>query len=341
MTQWINRWWLLLAAAAGLTGCGFEGPQSTLSPDGPVAKVQMDTFLVTLWVSVAIFAVVGGLFLYCLIKFRAPGGEVPRDYPLPDQGHGNPLLEIGMIFVSILLVGIIVIPAIAGQLYSGTVPKNSDALVCRVTGYQWWWKFEYPDLGVVTANEIAIPVGRPVQFHVQTSDVLHAFWVPRLGGKMDLTPGQDNWLWYQADKPGNYWGQCTEFCGKSHAFMRFRVQALPGADFDAWVAHQKDNVAVLPAPPELAQNQCGICHTLRGVPGAQGLVGPDLTHVGGRTSIMAGVRENSEANIRDWLLRPDYHKPGNTMYKAGYKAMNIEMTENEATVLAKYLYSLK
>lgn len=348
MNLWSNKWraGLLIVAALLLAGCNpmeawsLHGHQSSVNPFGPVAQKQYETFLVTLWVSLAIFAVVGGMFLYCLLKFRVNEEDIPKDAPIPEQGHGNPLLEIGMIFVSVLLVAIILVPAIAGQMYSGTVPPDTKRVLVKVTGYQWWWKFEYPELGVVTANECALPVGVPVEFHVQTADVLHSFWVPALGGKMDLNPGQDNWLWLQADQPGDYWGQCTEFCGKSHAFMRFRAEGLTQADFDLWVANQKADVKEK-APAELLQNQCGVCHSLRGVPGAQGQVGPDLTHVGSRHAIMAGVRENSEENIKDWIQRPEYHKPGNVMWKAGYQAMKIEITDNEATTLAKYLYSLK
>ena len=125
MNRWIKYWQPLLGALA-LTGCSLSGKQSTLDADGPVARVQYETFLVTFWVSVAIFAVVGGIFLYALVKFRAPGGEVPPDYPLPDQGHGNPLLEIGVIFVSILLIGIVAVPTVYGVLYAGTVPEGQS-----------------------------------------------------------------------------------------------------------------------------------------------------------------------------------------------------------------------
>lgn len=339
MNRWNHKWQLWLASLL-LCGCSLSGKQSTVDADGPVAQLQYETFLVTLWVSLAIFAVVGGLFFYCVIKFRAPGGDVAADYPLPDQGHGNPLIEIGVILVSILLVGVVAVPSVYGVLYSGTVPMGQQPLIIKVTGFQWWWKFEYPELGVVTGNEAVIPIGRPVKFHVETADVLHSFWVPRLGGKMDLTPGQDNWLWLQADKPGNYWGQCTEFCGESHAFMRFRVIAEEERDFEKWVAAQK-TPAVSSAPKSFMANQCATCHMIRGVPGAMGLVGPDLTHVGSRTTIAAGLLENNEANLKDWLKRPNFHKPGNTMYKAGYQAMKVEVTDEEASELAKYLMTLK
>ena len=338
MNRWISKWQPILAALA-LTGCGLSGVQSTVDADGPVAEIQYQTFLVTLWVSLAIFAVVGGLFLYCLVKFRAPGGEVPPDYPLPDQGHGNPLLEIGVIFVSILLVGIVAVPTVYGVLYSGTLPQGEKPIVIKVTGYQWWWKFEYPELGVVTANECTIPVGRPVQFKVQTDDVLHSFWIPRLGGKMDLTPGQDNWIWLQADKPGNYWGQCTEFCGESHAFMRMRVIATDSASFDQWVLDQRKDVTEKP-PAILSKGQCAACHAIRGTY-AQGVIGPDLTHVGSRTTIAAGIHENSEENIRQWLDHPNEWKPGNHMYRDGYQLLNIKLEDAEERELAKYLTSLK
>lgn len=344
MNRWIKNWRPLLAALFA-SGCSLSGPQSTLDADGPVARLQYETFLVTFWVSVAIFAVVGGMFLYCLVKFRAPGGEVSRDYPLPDQGHGNPLIEIGVIFVSVLLLGIVAVPAVYGVFYAGTVPEGQKALRINVTGYQWWWKFEYPELGVVTGNECAIPVGRPVEFHLQTADVLHSFWIPRLGGKMDLTPGQDDWIWLQADQPGNYWGQCTEFCGESHAFMRMRVQAIEPDGFDKWVVDQKA-VAVNTKPPAAFNKfQCAVCHTVRGVPGAAGLVGPDLTHVGSRTSVAAGIKDMNAGNLKEWIHNPNSVKPGNTMYKAGYKAMfepmHIEMTGADEDQLVEYLMSLK
>jgi len=346
MNRWIKNWRPLLAALLA-SGCSLSGPQSTLDADGPVARLQYETFLVTFWVSVAIFAVVGGMFLYCLVKFRAPGGEVSRDYPLPDQGHGNPLLEIGVIFVSILLIGIVAVPTVYGVLYAGTVPEGQKALRINVTGYQWWWKFEYPELGVVTGNEAAIPVGRPVEFHVQTADVLHSFWIPRLGGKMDLTPGQDDWIWLQADKPGNYWGQCTEYCGESHAFMRMRVIALEPDEFDKWAVHQRTGVANTKAPAAINKFQCLACHALRGLPGGDsGNRGPDLTHVGSRTSILAGLKDNQPANLKEWIHDPNKLKPGNIMYKQGYidiwqNLLHIQPTDAEENELVDYLTSLK
>ncbi len=353
---------LVALLALVLTGCGLDGYQSTLAPDGPVADHQMDVFLVTLWVSVGIFVVVGSFLVYCLATFRFKG-EVTEDTPLPDQGHGSALTEIALILISVGLVGVIAYPTILGIFYVGTLPQNDDALVIKVTGLQWWWKFEYPDQGVVTGNELAMPIGRPVKFELETADVIHSFWVPRLGGKKDLMPGQDNWLWLQVDagmmdgarelpedspyQGHYYYGQCAEFCGESHAFMKFRVLALDDENFQKWVDHQKSEAR---EPSTMAEelgqqafmkNQCATCHMISGVRGAQGLVGPDLTHVGSRVSLAAGIMENNLDNLIAWIHSPNYYKPGNVMYKAGYEAMNIQMSDDDVVNIAKYLHSLK
>lgn len=373
---------LLLALACLLaTGC-VDGVMSTLAPLGPVAERQMSTFMVTLWVSLGIFAVVGSFLVYCIVKFRHTG-TVTKDTPLPDQGHGSAFVEIALILISVGLVGVVALPTVQGIFWVGTVPSNEKVYEVNVTGYQWWWKFEYPEFGVVTANEIAIPAGRPVKFNLQAADVLHSFWVPRLGGKMDLVPGQDNWLWLQADPamlrehaqelhtssdrfelPDDYpfpgyvlYGQCAEFCGESHAFMRFRVLVLDDTQFNKWIEWQKrDARSDLPEneAEELfklfQQNRCGMCHAIKGT-SARGLVGPDLTHFGSRTSVAAGWWENTPDKLAHWLQYPNEVKPGNTMYSAGYEHIdksgkpattyNIKLDDQVARDLAKYLQSLK
>lgn len=375
---------LLALLAMSITGC-VDGVRSTLNPLGPVAERQMSTFMVTLWVSLVMFAVVGSFLVYCIMKFHHKG-EITKDTPLPDQAHGNALTEIGLILVSVFLVGIIAVPTVQGVFYVGTVPTDEKVYEVNVTGLQWWWKFEYPEYGVVTANEIAIPAGRPVKFNLQTADVLHSFWVPRLGGKMDLNPGQDNWLWLQADPdmlaadakelsisegsprwehlPKDYpfqgyvlYGQCAEYCGSSHAFMQFRVLVLDDANFQKWVAWQKsDAKSDLPEGERsvgqqlFTREKCATCHTVRGT-NARGLVGPDLTHIGTRTSIAAGWMENTVENMGKWIQNPGAIKPENIMHTTGYKHYDkwgglvnnpqIEITDAERDVLAKYLYSLK
>lgn len=374
---------ILLALVASLmTGC-VDGVQSILNPLGPVAERQMSTFMVTLWVSLGIFAVVGTFLVYCLVKFHHKG-EVKPGEDLPEQGHGSALLEIALILISVGLVGVIALPSLQGVFWVGTVPENEEVYEVNVTGLQWWWKFEYPALGVETANEIAIPAGRPVKFNVRTADVLHSFWVPRLGGKMDLNPGQDNWLWLEADPEllakhkddlhtsserfkhlgedfpfEGYvlYGQCAEFCGESHAFMKFRVLVLDEDNFRKWVEWQKSDQKSTLAKDDFKakhrlfmRNKCGSCHYVRGT-SARGLVGPDLTHIGTRTSIAAGWLENTHENLEDWIQRPNYWKPGNVMFKSGYKhndedgveVNNYKIEVDDATKkeLAEYLRSLR
>jgi len=226
-----------LAAIAflGCTGFQMSGPQSTLLTEGPVARMQTDLFYLTLWVTLFIFVAVGGVLAYAQIKFRAKPGD--DDTP-PDQSHGHPLIEIGLIVGSTLLLVIIAIPTVKGIAYQEDTPDRENALVVRVTGYQWWFKFEYPELGLVTANEMVIPTNRPIHLELRTIDVIHSFWVPRLAGKKDLMPNRANHMWLQADQPGYYWAQCAEYCGESHANMKFRVVSLDPTDFEAWTKRQ-------------------------------------------------------------------------------------------------------
>lgn len=372
----------LIMLALMTVGC-VDGVQSTLAPLGPVAERQMSTFMVTLWVSLGIFAVVGSFLVYCLYTFHHKG-DITADTPLPEQGHGSAVTEIALILVSVGLVAVIALPTVQGIFWVGTVPTDRDVMTINVTGQQWWWKFDYPEHGISVANEFAIPAGRPVKFNLRSADVQHSFWVPRLGGKMDLLPGQDNWLWLEADpqmlannkenlstKGGErfsylgdeypfegyvLYGQCAEFCGDSHAFMKFRVLVLDDANFRKWVEWQKSE-----AKPQLTdaeaeagrqaflQNRCGTCHMIRGVRGAAGQVGPDLTHVGTRTSV-ASYFENTPEKLGEWIQHPGEVKPGNIMYKTGYKheedgevvnASGTEITDDEKDILVKYLTSLK
>lgn len=379
----------LLAALTALTTAGcVDTVNGTLNPLGPVAQRQMDTFMVTLWVSLLMFAAVGGFLVYCLVRFYHKG-EVTATTPLPEQGHGSAMIEIGLILLSVGLVGVIALPTVQGIFWVGTEPENEDVMVINVTGRQWWWKFDYPDLGISAPNEFAIPAGRPVRFNLHSGDIQHSFWIPRLGGKMDLLPGQENWIWLQADPdmlaadnhqistsnngpgerfehlPDDYpfqgyviYGHCAEFCGDSHAFMKFRVLVLDDDNFRKWVEWQKSDTKI-DLPEDRAEigrkafikNRCGTCHVVRGAKGAVGLVGPDLTHVGSRTSIAAGWFENTPEKMAEWIQHPGDVKPGNEMYKTGYKhvdkhgveinAGGIELSDEDRDILVEYLSSLK
>ncbi len=407
-------WARALAALTGLamlSGCKWwqmNGHQSTITVEGPVAESQLQVFYVTCWVTLVIFIVVGAVLAYAMIKFRAKTDADEHAAP-PEQSHGNPLIELGLIGASVLALVIIAVPTLRGIWYSYDVPvdpktgKQVEAYEVTATGYQWWFKFEYPKeltapdasggrQPLVTANELVIPVGKPVRINVRTVDVIHSFWVPKLAGKVDMIPNRANHLWLQADKPGYYWGQCAEYCGDSHAVMRFRVVALEAKEFAQWLENEgqpardvqprpgvtaptqfaalrdfkKNEVGVSdlydkeplaawrnmrdPARDEnaalvargkalFAEKTCLACHTIRGH-NAMGISGPDLTHVGSRTTIAAGLIENNPEQLRRWLRDPGSVKPGNKM-AVGYKLQNIKLNDEEQVALTAYLLSLK
>jgi cytochrome c oxidase subunit 2 len=246
---------LVVACLPLITGGWIYGPQSTFDTKGPVAKAQLDVFYMTLWVTGIIFVLVAGVLTYATLKFKARG-EADEHAPVPPQGHGNPLIELGLIAASVIALVFIAIPTLHNIWYTYDVPEEEKATAYEVNaiGYQWWFKFEYPkeqvaaDTPLVLANELVIPAGRAVRVNLRTFDVIHSFWVPKLAGKVDMMPNRANHLWLKADEPGYFWGQCAEYCGESHAVMRFRVVALNEADFAAWLENQKQGAKAVTAP---------------------------------------------------------------------------------------------
>ena len=212
---------------------GLDGKQSTFEVEGPVARDQLRLFYVTCWVTLVIFLLVAGVLAYATLKFKART-EADEHAEVPPQGHGNPLVEVGLIGGAVLSLVFIAFPTLRSIHYTSDVPveEKANSYEVTATGEQWWFKFEYPreqipGAGPLTlANELVIPAGRPVHVNLRSIDVMHSFWVPKLAGKVDMIPNRANLLWLKADHPGYYWGQCAEFCGDSHALMRFRVIAL-------------------------------------------------------------------------------------------------------------------
>lgn len=286
----LARWSRAIAALAGLTllaGCDYnfwrmDGHQSTIVVDGPVARDQLHVFYVTCWVTLVIFIIVGGVLAYATVKFKARG-EADEHAEPPPQAHGNPLVELGLIGGSVLALVVIAIPTLNAIWTTHDVPEaqRANAYEITATGRQWWFRFEYASeqasvdanikMPLVTGNELVIPAGRPVRIHLRTVDVIHSLWVPKLAGKVDMIPNRANFLWLQADKPGYFWGQCAEYCGDSHAVMRFRVIALGPREFNDWLDQQLQTArTVAPAPdsnrarPQFAalrsfrQNETGI-----------------------------------------------------------------------------------
>ncbi|MHB8578009.1 MAG: cytochrome c oxidase subunit II, partial [Dehalococcoidia bacterium] len=317
---------------AASSACWGTNPQDTLSPRGPVAHDEKALFYPIFWIAVVVFFLVEGLLVYCLIRFRhKPGTDV-----LPKQVHGNTRLEIGWTIAPTLLLAIISIPTVA-TIYN-LAPKNTaDSINVTVVGHQWWWEFQYPDLGVVTANELHIPTGRRINLTLHSIDVIHAFHVPELAGQLDVVPGHSNEMWIQSDKPGTFYGQCTQFCGASHAFMRFRVMADAQPDFDTWVAAQKappiaPTGAATKGSQLFANGACIGCHTIQGV--SQGKVGPNLTHFGSRTTLAGASLDNTPANVQKWIHNPQAVKPQ-------AKMPNLHLSDQDVADLVKYLETLK
>jgi cytochrome c oxidase subunit 2 len=402
------------------TGCAWvnkvftlSGPQSTMVTEGPVARAQWDLFMVTVYVTAFIFVVVGAVLAYAQVKFRAKDAAAEKSEP-PPQGHGNPLIEIGLIAASVVLLVFIAVPTVRDIWYTHDVPEaeKANAIDITATGYQWWFKFEYPtelvklpaggEAPLVTGNELVVPAGRPIRVHLRTIDVIHSFWIPKLAGKVDMMPNRANFLWFKADRPGYFYGQCAEYCGESHAIMKFRVIALAQEDYDKWLANQKqpartvtagsasaeipriqfanykvndgralagspefdanpfaawqklqvpgaENAALIATGRKLFQEKtCVSCHNVRGHEG-MGITGPDLTRIGSRSTIAAGVLENTPERLAQWLHDPAHFKPGNKMYFGGYVVQapdgswkpNFTLNDTEIDALVAYLHSLK
>ena len=233
----------------------------------------------------------------------------------------------GVVFPTVVLVALFAYSEWHRPTWRAVPPK--DALIVGITAHMWWWEVRYRDpvtgAEIATANEIRIPVGRPVYFGLGSADVIHSFWVPALGGKMDMLPGRVQHLLLQADRPGTYRGQCAEYCGEQHARMALHVVAQAPAEFDAWLAAQ----AKPAAPPSSSSsyssssdiergreaflaNRCNACHTVRGV-SEESRLGPDLTHVGSRLYLGAGTVPNDAENLAAWVAHTQQLKPGARM----------------------------
>jgi len=282
------------------------------NPQSPQARAIFHLAIVVIVVMVVIFAVVVGIVMYALLRFpRWREGEGD-----PEQGEGNKTIEI--VWTAIPLAIVIMLFVLSARTMGISDPPPPPEPDIVVIGHQWWWEARYTNSGAVVANEIHIPVGKPVALRLDAVDVLHEFWVPELGRKLTTVPGHPNHLWIQADKPATYLGFCTEFCGTQHAWMHFLLVAEPEEEFQRWQQAQ-----LLPAPPpssESAQKglalfqqmSCVNCHTIKGTI-ASATFGPDLTHFASRKQLGAGIVNNTPENLRRWLHDPQQVKVGAKM----------------------------
>ena len=217
---------LLVVLALTLTGCGPE-PQSAMLPASDFAQALQGLFSNIFWWAVGVFVVVEGALIYALVKFRdRPENEEAAQF------HGHTLLEIAWTLAPALILVAIFIPTAQLIFQVDQAPENADeAVQVQVVGNQWWWRFNYPELGVTTANEMHLPVDRQAELELTSNDVIHSYWIPRLGGKRDVFPGRNTYLWFTPDSTGTYVGACAEYCGTSHALMKTRVVVQDSADF--------------------------------------------------------------------------------------------------------------
>jgi cytochrome c oxidase subunit 2 len=318
-----------------LTACGPEvaKPYTTISPASPTAEDVQSLYELVFWLALIVFIGVQFAIVYTALRFRRTRPGKQR----PPQVHGNKRLEIIWTVIPAVVLMVILIPTIT-TLYDHDAAAQEGDIEITVFGKQWWWEVHYGEdktqggqsLDVITANEIYIPEGKNVVFNLQTNNVIHSFWVPRLSGKLDLIPGHNNKLSITANESGEYYGECAEFCGAQHAWMRFKVVAVPEAQFYEWVNAQRegnpattDPDAELPEGVALAPQAfslCLSCHTVNGVNAyavtgleATSNYGPDLTNLMCRETIAAGMLINNRENLEQWVDDPGAVKPGNYM----------------------------
>jgi cytochrome c oxidase subunit 2 len=306
--------------------------QSALDPAGPQAAQIAGLWWLIFWISTSVFVVVMAFLALAVWKRRSPQSERS--------------LTAGVTAGVALTVIVLLVWLVASVWASRAIasPQMSNAISINVTGHRWWWEVEYQDLNAPslrfrTANELHIPVGRPVVLNVTSRDVIHSFWVPNLQGKRDLIPGYTTSIWLQADRAGVYRGQCAEFCGYQHANMALSVTAEADAPFKGWLVAERQP-ALEPATDLARQGRdvfmrgsCSACHTIRGT-SAGGLVGPELTHLATRGSLAAGTLPNTRDHLRSWIDNPQAVKPGVAMPPN-------RLTAEDVQALLAYLEGLK
>lgn len=303
--------------------------ESPFDPHSPQALAIRGLFTSALALCGTVFLIVVGLVVFCVLRFRARRGHEPA------QIEGNRGLEITWTLVPLaVLVWLLVATARAMAVADPQADRPPDL---TVIAHQWWWEARYPS-GAVTANEIHVPTGRPLVVRVESQDVVHDFWVPALGRKIDAIPGRQVNVWLQADEPGLYLGTCAEYCGAEHAWMRIRVVAQAPAEFGSWQAHEllaaaaPDDPAASRGARTFGAKTCVSCHAIRGRDDAR--VGPDLTHLAERATLGTGVIDNTPGELARWLKDPQRIKPGCHM-------PNLQLADREVADLVAYLGTLR
>jgi cytochrome c oxidase subunit 2 len=334
-----------------LAGILFAARLCTASPatDHPVSSIfdprstnaeslyHLSNFVLA--ITGVIFVVVFSLLAYVTVKFRSRAADAGRE---PAQVYGSTQIELAWTVIPILIV-VVLFLATARVIHAiQDAPKPAAAQEVTVIGHQFWWEFRYPALGIVTANELHIPVSDPAHptptfLKLLSADTDHSFWVPQLAGKTDLIPNRVNEMWMDPRQTGIFLGQCAQYCGTQHAKMLLRVSVESPEDFEAWVRAQRQpanqNETEIAGKRVFETTACLNCHAVAGT-NATGHFGPDLTHLMSRRTIAAGAAENTKENLRLWIRNPDAIKPGSLM-----PAMQLTDADLEAVV--RYLETLQ
>ena len=305
---------------------------SIFAPESTPAKSIVNFSVFVLIITGIIFAVVCTLLVYSISKFRAKSANADRE---PAQVYGSNQIELAWTIIPVLIV-VVLFLATARVIHAiQDAPEPADAAEVTAIGHQYWWEFRYPKLGIVTANELHIPVSDPSHptptfMQLLSADTDHSFWIPQLAGKTDLIPNHPNRMWMDPHRTGIFLGQCAQYCGTQHAKMLLRVSVDSPQDFAAWVRGQQrpavQDPSVLAGRQVFEQTACINCHTVSGTP-ADGRFGPDLTHLMSRTTIAAGAAENTPENLRLWVQDPDKIKHGSLM-----PAMKLSDADLDAVV---------
>jgi cytochrome c oxidase subunit 2 len=326
-----------------LAGVGVaRSPTNIFDPAATPAHSIFGLSMLVLSVTLSIFLLVGGLLLYAVIRYRERPSDSKRE---PAQVYGSDQIELSWTVIPILIVVMLFLSTTRVILNTQAAPKPSGALDVTVIGHQFWWEYRYPKLGVVTANELHVPISDPAKptptyLALSSADTDHSFWVPRLAGKTDLIPNRLNTMWIDPQEAGLYLGQCAQYCGTQHAKMLLRVYAQSPEDFAVWIKQQQrpaeQDVSANPAAAEgrrvFMNSACINCHTVAGTV-ATGRFGPDLTHLASRDTIASGPVQNTPENLRKWIADPNSMKPGVLM-------PSMHLNDHDLDVITAYLSTL-
>jgi cytochrome c oxidase subunit 2 len=331
---------LLAPIAASAQDSTIRAVQNIFDPLSAPAEILYRISLLVLATCAIIFLVVAGLLTYAIIRYRRKGGT--DDFEEPPQVYGSAAIELAWTVPPILIVIVLVLVTARtiGEIQLPKLPNDTERL--QIIGHRFWWEVRYPKYGVVTANEIHVPMSDrskrvATEIVLDSADVIHGFWVPQLNGKTMLVPNHTNTMWVEPYKPGIYLGNCTVLCGAQHANMLIRVIVDSPDRYQQWLNEQKATPANDPAVEEgkrqFIANSCGTCHQIGGT-NANGVFGPDLTHFASRQTLGSGVAQNNEENLRSWLRDPQALKPGCLM-------PNMQLGDKQVQSILAYLRTLK